>query len=243
MHPKLLIDCDYFLYRAASAAEEELDFNPDLTLIIGNFQEAKRIVKQEINNLKTRFDTTEVLLAFTDLRNFRKEIDPTYKGNRVKRKPAGYLKLKNWAMKTWPSVMKPGLEADDVIGILVTKNNNKENFIVISPDKDMLQLPVRIFNLKDEFTQTPEGAKRKLYEQTLTGDATDGYSGCPGVGPKKAEQVLNSVKDGNYWAAVVETYKQANQTEEDAIRNLRLAKILQAYDWDVKAKKPIPFTP
>jgi 5'-3' exonuclease len=243
MHPKLLVDCDYFLYRAASAAEEELDFNPDLTLIIGNFQEAKRIVKQEINNLMTRFDTTEILLAFTDLRNFRKEIDPTYKGNRVKRKPAGYLKLKNWAMKAWPSVMKPGLEADDVIGILATKNDNKENFIVISPDKDMLQLPVRIFNLKDEFTQTAEGAKRKLYEQALTGDATDGYSGCPGVGPKKADQVLDAVKDGNYWPAVVETYKKAKQSEEDAIRNLRLAKILHASDWDAKAKKPIPFTP
>lgn len=243
MHPKLLIDCDFFLYRAASAAEEELDFNSDLTVIVGDFEQGKRIVKQEIQNLTTRFDTKDVLLAFTDQSNFRKEIDPTYKGNRTKRKPAGYLKLKNWVMKKWPSVMKPSLEADDVIGILVTQNDNKENYIVISPDKDMLQLPVRIFNLKDEFTQSPEAAVRKLYEQALTGDQTDGYGGCPGIGPKRAEQLLDKVKDGNYWSLVVDTYHKAQLNEEDALRNLRLARILQASDWDSQNQKPILFSP
>jgi DNA polymerase-1 len=42
---------------------------------------------------------------------------------------------------------------------------------------------------------------------------------------------------------VVDAYKEAGQTYEDALRNLRLARILQASDWDVEADKPILFTP
>lgn len=238
---KLLIDADYFFYRAACAAEEEHDYTPELTVIVGDFAEGKKIVQGEISNLKQRFDTDDLLLTFTDKTNFRKEIDPSYKGNRTKRKPCGYLKLKNWGMETYPSLMKPGLEADDVCGILAT-NGSLENFVLVSPDKDMEQLPCRIYNLKDEFDQSPEAAVKKLYEQCLTGDATDGYSGCPGIGPKKAEGILKAA-EGDYWTHVVATYEAAGLTEADALRNLRLARILQASDWDSDAQKPILFTP
>lgn len=238
----LLIDADYFFYRAASAVEEELDFDEELSIVIGNFAEAKKIVENELLRLKERFETNKLILTFTDKRNFRKTIDPAYKGNRTKRKPCGYLRLKNWGLSNFKSVMKPGLEADDVCGILAT-NGKLKNFVLVSPDKDMEQIPCRIYNLKKEFTQSPEEARRRLYEQCLTGDQTDGYSGCPGVGPKKAEAILNLVKDGDYWPAVLKTYAQAQQTEEDALRNLRLARILQASDWDSSTQLPIPYTP
>ncbi len=241
--PKLLIDADYFVYRAAAAAELELEYAADLTLIVGDFTEGRRIVKQEWRNLRERFDTDDLLLCFTDTKNFRKDIDPEYKGSRKdKRKPAGYKKLKEWCMSTWDSVMKPGLEADDVLGILATKGDIN-NFVLISPDKDLLQIPCRIYNLKDEFTQDPVTAKLKLWEQCLTGDSTDGYKGAKNVGPKKAEQILEKVKDGNYWKVIVETYEKAGQTEEDALRNLRLARILQATDWDMDKQVPILITP
>ena len=242
MNPLLLIDSDYFFYRAAQAAEYEMEYSPDLTVIAGDFNRGKQIIKQELKNLRTRFDSDNILLTWTDQKNFRKTVDPSYKGNRTKRKPCGYLKLKNWGMETYPSVMKPGLEADDVMGILAT-NGSLDNFILISPDKDMQQVPCRIYNLKEEFTQTPEAADRKLWEQALTGDSTDGYSGCVGVGPKRAGQILDKVKDGNYWAAVVEAFKAADMTEEDALRNLRLARILQADNWDADKQVPILITP
>jgi len=239
---KLLIDADYFLYRAASAAEMEIDYSPELTVIVGDFTEGKKIVKQEWRNLRERFDTDDLVLCFTDVKNFRKSIDNTYKGNRTKRKPCGYLKLKKWAMNAWPSEMIPGLEADDVLGIMATKGDI-QNFVLVSPDKDLQQIPCRIFNLKDEFTQDAETAKLKLWEQCLTGDSTDGYKGAKNVGPKKAEQILGKVKDGNYWKAIVETYENAGQTEEDALRNLRLARILQVDDWDNDKQKPILYSP
>ena len=237
----LLIDADYFLYRACNTAEDELEFDFETTVVVGDFRKGQQIFRQSIKDFQTKFDSDKVLLTFTDSKNFRKDVEPTYKGNRVKRKPCGYKKLKNWAMKEWPSVMKPGLEADDVMGILAT-NGSLENFILISPDKDMAQIPVRIYDLKTEYTQTPEKAHELVYIQTLTGDSTDGYSGCPGIGPKRALAILGKVKDGNYWPAVVDTYKEAGLEEADAIRNLRLANILKAEHWDSEAQQPILIT-
>ena len=239
---KLLIDADYFFYRAATAAEIEIEYTTDLTVIVGDFNEAKKIVKGELKKLRSRFDTDDILLTFTDTTNFRRSIAETYKGNRIKRKPAGYKKLKEWGMTSYPSLMWPALEADDVLGILATRGD-LTNFVLVSPDKDLQQIPCRIYNLKDEFTQSPEAAELKLWEQCLTGDSTDGYPGCKGVGPKKAEQILSKVEDGDYWTAVVKAYETAGLTKEDALQNLRLARILQACDWDEENKVPLLFTP
>ena len=234
----LLIDADYFFYRAATTAEFEMDYSEDLTVIAGDFNKGKALVKKELKNLRTRFDTENILLTFTASDNFRKDIDPSYKGNRTKRKPCGYLKLKNWGMETYPSILMDRLEADDVMGILAT-NGSLDNFVLISPDKDMAQIPCRIYDLKTEYTQTPRAAKRLLYKQTLTGDSTDGYKGCTGIGPKRADQILDKVKNEDYWPAVVGAYEEAGMTEADAIQNFYLARILQVGDFDTDAQTPL----
>ena len=239
--PTLLVDMDFFCYRAAQAAEEELEFNADLTVIVGDHLRGRRIVRQSLQDFTDRFESEDFILFWTDTKNFRKDIEPTYKGNRTRRKPAGYLKLKKWCMSTWKSVMKPGLEADDALGIVATKGDIS-NFVLISPDKDMEQIPCRIYNLKNEFTQTPEEAEFKLYYQCLCGDSVDGYSGAPGIGPKRANSVLSNC-GGDYWPTVVATYEKCGLSEAEALKNLRLARILQVQDWDAKKQKPILFTP
>lgn len=239
--PKLLIDADYFFYRSACSAEEEHEYSQDLTVIVGSFSKGKSVVEHELTKLRQRFNTDDIILFFTDQKNFRKTIDPNYKGHRTKRKPCGYLKLKNWGMETYPSLMYPNLEADDVLGIVAT-SGECDNFVLVSPDKDMGQIPCRIYDLKEEYTQTPEKAERLLYKQALMGDATDGYKGCQGIGPKRADQILDKAK-GNYWPAVVKAFEEAEMTEEDALRNLRLAKILQTENWDDDNQVPILITP
>ena len=237
---KLLVDADFFFYRAASSSEEEHEYNADLTVIVGDFKRGKHIVEHELTKLRQRFNSDDILLFFTDRTNFRKTIDPSYKGNRTKRKPCGYLKLKNWGMETYPSLVYPHLEADDVLGIVAT-NGSVKDFVLISPDKDMAQIACRIYDLKEEYTQTAEAANRLLYKQCLTGDSTDGYKGCAGVGPKRADQILDKAK-GDYWPAVVDAFEEAEMTKEDAIRNLQLAKILQADNWDTETQTPILIT-
>lgn len=242
MQPLLIVDADPIVYKAASAAEEELEFSPEVTVVTGNFRRGRQIVQQDVDNLCTRFDTDRLILFFTDESNFRKTVEPTYKGNRTKRKPAGYRKLKSWTKTQWLSQQKPGLEADDLIGIEVT-SGKWDNFILCSPDKDMEQFACRIWNGKDEYVQTEEKAIRKRWFQALTGDATDGYAGIPGVGPKKADAILSKVKDGKYYEAVRNAFISAGLTEEDAIRNIRLATILTVDLWNEETQEPILFTP
>ena len=145
MNPTLLIDADFFFYRAAQASEMEQEYSPDLTVIVGDFRRGKQIVEQELSKFRTKFDTDDLILYFTDKVNFRKGIDENYKGNRTKRKPCGYLKLKNWGMETYRSLIMPTLEADDALGIAAT-SGEYDNFVLISPDKDMQQIPCRIYN-------------------------------------------------------------------------------------------------
>ena len=239
--PQLRIDADFFCFRSAAAAEEELELDEDLTVIIGNLSEGQKVFTKEITNLQEKFDSKDVLLTWTDRHNFRKDIDPAYKSNRKKRKPAGYLRLKKWAMETWPSLTIAGIEADDVLGIICTKDEDT-NFVLVSPDKDLKQIPCRQFDLKDEYTVEPEDAELQLYTQCLTGDSVDGFKGIPGVGPKKAQAILAKAQDG-LWPACVEAYEKAGLSHEDALRNLRLARILQASDWDETNQQPILFTP
>ena len=68
----------------------------------------------------------------------------------------------------------PGIEGDDIIGLYL-----QEGDVVVSGDKDMRTLagahllPDGTIEMVSEFQ-----ANRKLYEQILTGDTSDGYKGC-----------------------------------------------------------------
>ena len=72
------------------------------------------------------------------------------------------------------------LEADDVLGILATEPSNEER-IIVSIDKDLYQIPAKISKDGKTFEEISENEANYWHMmQTLTGDSTDGYSGCPG---------------------------------------------------------------
>ena len=77
--------------------------------------------------------------------------------------------------------------------------------------------------------------------QTLAGDQTDGYSGVPGVGVKRAIDLLE--KDGYTWDTVVKAFKSKELDEDTALMNARLAKILQHTDYDAVERRVIPWLP
>ena len=54
---------------------------------------------------------------------------------------------------------------------------------------------------------TPEdGGNAWHYIQTMAGDQTDGYSGVPGIGIKRATELLD--KEGYKWSTVVKAFKE-----------------------------------
>ena len=235
---KLLIDCDYIVYKCCAATETEIDFGEDLIVVTSNFSEAYNNVKKEIQRVQDEFMCNDVILFFTSPNNFRKKILPEYKGHRQRKKPCGFKRVINNLKLEYKVVIKDGLEADDALGIYATKYPGN---VIVSPDKDMKQIPGVLYDFKDRSTVTPEeGAKWHLI-QTMAGDNTDGYAGVPGIGVKKAEKIFE--EKGYTWKSVVETFEEKEMTEEDALCNARLARILTADDYNFETKEPILWTP
>jgi len=236
---KLLIDADFIVYKSCAAAETEVDFSDDVILVTSNFSDALRATTQELTRIRDKFGSTyDLILFFSDSVNFRKEILPEYKGHRNRKKPCGYKRVIQALKVTYDVITMPKLEADDAMGIYATKNPGN---MIVSPDKDMKQIPGKLYNFDEEFTVSPEdGAKWHLI-QTLAGDQTDGYPGVPGIGVKRAVALFE--KEGYSWKTVCKAFADKDYTELTAITNARLARILTADDYDFDKQEPILWSP
>jgi DNA polymerase-1 len=196
-----------------------------------------------IAGIKKAMKCREVVLCFTDTTNFRKAILPTYKASRSA-KPLLLQALKDALVGKYRSFVKRGLEGDDVMGILATHPTLISGTkLMYSIDKDLKQIPGWLFNPgKDTLVQTSvQDADYFHMYQTLTGDTTDNYTGIPGVGHVYATAWLE--EHGATWAAVVAKYAACRLTEEDALIQARVARILRHTDYDFKRKEPILWTP
>ena len=235
---KLLIDADYVVYKCCASAESEIDWGDDVILVTSKFSDALACVKREITKIERGFLFPEVILFFSDSTNFRKTIQPAYKGHRNRKKPCGYRRVINQLKTEYEVIVMPTLEADDALGIYATEHPGN---VICSPDKDMRQIPGQLFDMSDLSTVSEEdGAKWHLI-QTLAGDQTDGYAGVPGIGIKRAAALFE--EKGYTWKAVVEAFADKDLSEDVALENARLARILQCTDYDTATSKPILWTP
>jgi DNA polymerase-1 len=64
-------------------------------------------------------------------------------------------------------------------------------------------------------------------------------------GPRKGqtETRWQEVEMGDFWSVVVSHFNAAGLSEQDALQQARVARILRASDYDFKNKKPILWTP
>ena len=236
---KLLIDADFIVYKSCAAAETEVDFGRDVILVTSNFSDAYGATKREITKLENKFGSfTSVILFFSDSKNFRKKILEDYKGHRNRKKPCGYKRVINKLKKEYKVIIMPTLEADDSMGVYATQHPGN---MICSPDKDMRQIPGQLYNMDETTLITKEAGAKWHLIQSMAGDQTDGYSGVPGIGVKRAETIF---KDQGYtWKTVLKTFEEKGLSEFDALTNARLARILTVNDYDFSKKQPIPWTP
>ena len=235
---KLLIDCDYIVYKCCASTETEIDFGDDVILVTSLFSEAYKCVERELDKVKREFPFyDEIILFFTSPNNFRKKILPSYKGHRNRKKPCGFKRVIQKLKENYKVIIKDTLEADDAMGIYATKYTGN---IIVSPDKDMRQIAGKLYDFNETVEITPEEGARWHLIQAMAGDNTDGYSGVPGIGIKRAEQIFKL--KGYTWKAVVETFEEKGMTEQDALVNAQLARILTVDDYDSKKKEPILWT-
>ncbi len=249
-HRIALVDGDIYIFQAAVVAETPTDWGNGLWTLHADQREAEVMLHQKLYELQATVDADEVIVALSSRENFRKDILPTYKGNRKDvRKPMLIPALRQYVQEQFQTYERPGLEGDDILGILATWDGLRGTKIIVTGDKDMYTIPGYVYmSHKHEFgiaKVSEEDARYQHMLQTLTGDTTDGYSGCPGVGPVKARKVLDAVEGEpkDYWGAVVKAYEKAGLSEEEALVQARVAYILQASHYDFHNKEPILWTP
>lgn len=259
MRKVLLIDGDIVAYQMSATTQRSYVLpEAGATVTTANAEEAVRGMCDQIEGWKKRVEADHVIVCLSDdFSNFRKKVLPTYKSNRKGERPVLLYDMKDALADHFEVQRWSNLEADDVMGILSTEPQDRERRCIVSADKDLATVPGWLWNpdkmdkprLIDKFQ-----ADRFFFKQMLTGDVTDGYEGCPDIGPVKAEAILNGsylerreriitkgkragetevkfhmVEDPGMtpWGRVVKTFEAKGLTEEDALVQARCAFILR----------------
>lgn len=145
-----------------------------------------------------------------------------------------------------------GYEADDLIGTISKTIDGKVEKIIVTGDRDILQLvnkdtkvllPTKglsegkLFGeveVKEKMGVSPD---KIIYLKALTGDSSDNYPGVPGIGPKTATFLIENYKtiDGIYEAIKKQKFsvkipdkvvERLTEGHQDCMMSLKLATIV-----------------
>lgn len=258
---KLLIDGDLVVYRFACRSECAVQWTEGGEVsAVGDIDQARREATTWITDLVERLKADDYTLVFGDdeHRSFRFDLYPDYKAHRTQgRPPVHRREVEKMLRAEFPTESRPGLEADDVMGIMATMKTwvGKEERVIVTIDKDLETVPGAHFNYRKDKAVRQVSEAEADYNHlflTLVGDTADGFKGCPGIGPKKAANVLADVPfavvfpphvQAHRWDRVVAAFKAKGLTEDDALLQARLARVLRASDFNFLDRKPILWTP
>lgn len=237
----MLVDGDLFCYRITSALEEPTEWEDDVWTLHCDFRLVKQLFTQSLTFYQQLTNSKEIVIAFSDKDNFRKQLDSTYKSYRKSiRKPICYSPLKKWIIKNYKTQSFKNLEGDDVLGILAT-GDYKGNSVIVSGDKDLRTIAGwHCFIIDDNIEYVDEQkANYNFCTQVLVGDKSDGYIGLKGCGAIKASRVLLDKKTiDELWEAVIKEYERNQYVADDAYHQARLARILRTGEYNFKTNKP-----
>lgn len=216
-----LIDQDLLCYRCAASAE-----NDDLNIALYRIDEL-------LDNILNKTGATSYRAFLTGPNNFRKQIYPEYKANRVSPKPKHLRDLQDYSLEKLSAEFAPeSLEADDALAIYQT-----DDTIICSLDKDLLQVAGKHFSWEingkgwtrpDTFLeQTELEGLRLFYKQCLKGDTSDNVKGIEGLGEKKATKLLADCSSN------IEMFNQVRDlygNDDEFIMNASVLWILRSLD-------------
>ncbi len=263
LQPRLfLIDTFGFIFRAYHARARS--GAPPMRTSGGISTEAVFIFHNMLRKLIATHKPDYIAAIFeTEGPTFRSESFAEYKANRTEMPPdlaeqIPYVQRLLEAMRI-PILQFPGCEADDVIGAMARRGEEKEgvDVVIVSSDKDMLQLVtdrIAMLNpMKDdtwynpaktaEFMGVPPNAVADLL--ALKGDAIDNIPGAPGIGDKGARDLIarfGSVENALEHAAEVERkmYRESLQNNRDQIllsKKLATIDVNCPIEWQLDALK------
>ena len=220
----ILIDGDMLVYRVGFACDEE---SGDVaTQTLDNY------LSEMVMDLSEHYTSSIVYL--TGKGNFRDEVATTqpYKGNRDnKRVPVHKNLLRDYMVSEWNAQVVNGMEADDAIAIKATELDH--NAIICSLDKDFKQVPCSMYDYtkKNLNAFKEDDAMRWLYKQALMGDRVDNIPGIHGIGPKKADKIIDPcTTEWECYSACLAHYWDHELDEDRLLESLQLLYLLRSPD-------------
>lgn len=195
-----------------------------------------------LNQVLTQFEPSHILVAFdkSDI-TFRTEKYQAYKGGRQKtpeefkeQMPYFSVLLDGYGISHYQI---QNYEADDIIGTLAHQAKADDRIIVLSGDKDLIQLasanttvyitrkgvstlvPYTVASIKEDLGITPE---QIIDMKGLMGDSSDNYPGVAKVGEKTALKLLHEFETLENLYAHVNTLKPSKM-KENLIKDRDLA--------------------
>lgn len=201
--------------------------------------EATYIFNNMIGRLQAQYQPAYLAAVFeSEGPNFRNELFEGYKANRSETPPDLLQQIPDIrrlleAMRI-PVVEAAGYEADDVIGTMAAQAAEHADVVIVSSDKDMLQLVnprVTMLNPMKDDLRYDEAAvldfmgvrpSQVVDLLALKGDAVDNIPGAPGIGDKGAKDLIQqfgSVEEAIARATEVsrKMYRESLQENRDQI--------------------------
>ena len=196
----------------------------------------------DLDDVGVRVDHVEYFITAAR-HSVRKKIDPLYKSHR---KPNKWVtKIRKHLLEANFAITSDEYEADDLIYDRAMQLG-EENCVILTMDKDLRQIPGIHFdyyrpvakvidedgNEKKEKQPcrgldlvSPDQAKRFFWYQMLTGDHGDFIKGVPGIGPRRAEKLLNDVETKSLKSKVMSVYFKKFDGLTEFIKNYYLLKL------------------
>lgn len=207
------------------------DYSIETTLDVEPLENVLFNVKSTISTILGAVKPSEYLVVLSGKGNFRFDAATIkkYKGNRdMDKRPHWYNEARDYLTRYYDSVVTENEEADDVLA-----REQTDDTVIVSLDKDLLQVPGRHYNWVSDkkVLVSKETALKNLYTQVLTGDSTDNIPGIYGIGPKKADVLLEAGIEhpDDYFS-----YLGRPWTQEDVYKEV----CVQQWDKYLRSEKP-----
>jgi len=201
---KCFIDADSIIYRIA--------LKTDISL-----KKAMEYYDRAIEEIQWETCSGRVYVALKGEGNFRYDIEPDYKGQRkvsnVDEAVVERRKDLNEYAYSLGHFKSDNCEADDVVSIWAQQSlDAKEHYVIAHIDKDIDMVEGWHYNFTKEtlYYICKDQGYRKMCLQMLTGDSTDNIQGLVGIGPKKAEKLLDDVPQPDMLDKVREAWEEAH---------------------------------
>lgn len=182
----------------------------------------------------TDFQPAYIVICFdTPKPTFRKQMYEAYQAHRAKVADEFIVQIpliKEMLEKAnITQIEKEGYEADDLIGTMVSQNKEKVRIIILTGDKDIMQLvddnvfvispqtgvsSITMFDRQGVINKTGIVPEKIPDLKALMGDASDNYGGAKGIGPKTASDLLSK------FGTVEKVLEKSNNIENERIRNI-----------------------